>query len=490
MAKFKFAEYNLLPSLENSGIVGSAGESNIWFALLNLSEYPEDEFPDAGQIADYIFSEIELPEIQIFLLLIERKQNEPWTGDTDSVYFQQMCEIKIQNTNQHQQNTALKMRGCVWKDRLSAETLQKIITQNPHTPLESVALNRQCVIVNTAQPLRLEVLNIPKPWGHEGWYTGVEKRGVVRVTDNYGKTELPYALTLFKKQLLADYSATLILLKTLNPVAENVVGDLYYELHEEKWEVYVVTEIDKTAWPSGTGIIKAGLHPDKIDEYQKSHGKKWSEALLKNFKQAIAEYKKVRRQIDESTEGISTELSAQELSLREKAAEFVGDCQVKVGDIVSFPVFQMHSLRHGIKVIEFQTPHYERLIVMFAQKVLTQKHWDTADALSKMLPEVYQPPELERLHKSAGLLVERFVDFPQFTADRISLHTEQIWDDQLGEQYQLLINVSGQATVFPENGQSVLLNPEEALFLPVGMGSYRLKSTGDSPLICLKAMPK
>jgi hypothetical protein len=34
------------------------------------------------------------------------------------------------------------------------------------------------------------------------------------------------------------------------------------------------------------------------------------------------------------------------------------------------------------------------------------------------------------------------------------------------------------------------LNHEEALFLPVGMGSYRLKSTGDSPLICLKAMPK
>lgn len=490
MTATDFAQYNLLSSLQNSGLLDSTGESKTWFGLLNLSDYPADEFPDAGQIADYIFAELELPEIQIFLLLIERKQKEPWTENTASVHFQQLCEIKIQKTNHYQQNTELIKRGCVWKDRLSTQNLQEILTQNPDAPLESVARNRQCVIVNTAQPLRLEVLNILKPWGHEGWYTGVEKRGVVKATDGYGKTELPYALTLFKKQLLADYSTALILLKTLNPVAEDVVGDLYYEMHEEKWEVYVVTEIDKGAWPSGTGIIKAGLHPDKIAEYQQNHAEKWPEVLLKDFKQAIAEYENVRRQIDEPTTDISTELSAQELSLRKKATEFVGDCSVKVGDIVSFPVFQLHSLQHGIKVIEFQTPHYERLIVMFSQKVLTQKHWDTADALSKMHPEVYHQPELEKLYQSAGILVERFVDFPQFTADRISLDTGQTWDDQLGRQYHLLISISGQAAVFPENGQAVILNPEEALFLPVGMGSYRLISTADTPLIYLKAMPK
>jgi hypothetical protein len=490
MTATDFTEYKQLPRLEYSGLVDSVAEAKTWFSLLNLSDYPADEFPDAGQITDYIFAEIELPEIELFLLLIERKINEPWTGNTDSGYFQQLCEIRIQNTNHNQQNAELIKRGCVWKDILSPQILQEIITKNPAAPLESVARNRQCVIVSTAQPLRLEVLNIPKPWGHEGWYTGVEKRGVVKVTDKYGKTELPYALTLFKKQLLADYSTALILLKMLNPVAEVVVGDLYYEMHEEKWEVYVVTEIDKTAWPSGTGIIKAGLHPDKITEYQKIHGEKWSDFLLKNFKQAIAEYEKLRRQIDESTESISTELTAQELSLREKAAAFVGDCSVKVGDIVSFPVFQLHSLQHGIKVIEFQTPHYERLIVMFSQKVLTQKHWDTADALSKILPEIYELPELERLHKSAGILAERFVDFPQFTADRISLDTNHVWHDQLDGQYHLLITISGQATVFPENGQSVIMNPEEALFLAVGMGSYRLMNTGDTPLIYLKAMPK
>ncbi|HIB46403.1 MAG TPA: hypothetical protein EYO46_09400 [Candidatus Lambdaproteobacteria bacterium] len=490
MTAAKITEYNLLSCLEISHLLDSVAESRIWFTQLNLHNFTKNELPDAGQIADYLFSAIELPELKLFLLLIEKKRKEPWTGNTESVGFQELIEIKILNTNEKKQNTSFKMRGCVWKNKLDPETIQEIIIQNPDAPLVSVAKNRHAVIVNPEQPLRLEVLKIPKPWGHEGWYTGVEKRGVVKVTDECGKTELPYALNLLKKQLLAEYAETLILLKSLNPVAEVVVGDLYYEMHEEKWEVYVVTEIDKNAWPSGTGIIKAGLHPDKISEYQAKHGKKWSEYLLKDFKEAIAEYEKIRRQIDDYKEIISQELSDQEHALRERAAAFVGDFSVKVGDIVSFPVFQMHSLRHGIKVIEFQTPHYERLILMNAQKVLTQNHWDTEDALNKMIPQVYEAPQLERLHKSAGLLVERFVDFPQFTADRISLDAKAIWAEQLDGQYRLLITISGQATVFPENGNPVILNHEEALFLPVGMGSYRLKSTGNIPLICLKAMPK
>ena len=63
-----FAQYNLLSSLQNFGLLDSAGELKNWFGLLNLRDYPADEFPDAGQIADYIFAQLELPEIQIFLL--------------------------------------------------------------------------------------------------------------------------------------------------------------------------------------------------------------------------------------------------------------------------------------------------------------------------------------------------------------------------------------------------------------------------------------
>ena len=112
-------------------------------------------------------------------------------------------------------------------------------------------------------------------------------------------------LNIFKKQVLANHPESLILLKTLNPVSKDVIGDLYYEMHEKKWEVYVVTEIDQTAWPLGTAFIKAGLHPEKIKNYQEIHGSKWVEVLLKNFREAIGEYEKIRRQIDDSTERYS-----------------------------------------------------------------------------------------------------------------------------------------------------------------------------------------
>ena len=65
-----------------------------------------------------------------------------------------------------------------------------------------------------------------------------------------------------------------------------------------------------------------------------------------------------------------------------------------------------------------------------------------------------------------------------------------LFRSQLDGKYHLLITIAGQATVIPEMGQPVILNHEDALFLPVRMGNYSLKSTGDIPLICLKAVPK
>ena len=75
-----------------------------------------------------------------------------------------MPEIKAQKTNYNEQYTEIIKRGCVWKNMLPFDNVLGIITQNTDNPLESVAKNRHCVIVNTAQPLNLEVLNIQKPW--------------------------------------------------------------------------------------------------------------------------------------------------------------------------------------------------------------------------------------------------------------------------------------------------------------------------------------
>ncbi|MBC8259865.1 MAG: hypothetical protein H8E38_12670 [SAR324 cluster bacterium] len=485
-----FNAVDLLSYVSNSQQLTTSGESKVWFAQLNIKDLTADHIPDGGQLAEYLVSKLELPEVHFFLLLIERTRSEEWHESPSLIVFQELIEVKIRKTENCTYNYSGRKRGSVWKNIIALQQLRKIFKQNPDTPFEAAAKFQQAAIINADHPLQLEVLNIQKPWGYEGWYTGVEKRGVVKVTTESGKTELPYALSLFKKDQLAAYPEELILLKTLNPVADDVVGDLYYEMHEKKWEVYVVTEIDRIAWPSGTGIIKAGLNPQKIGEYQDTHGEQWQEQLLNDFRLAIQQYENIRRQIDDSTTETTTELSQKELYLRESAADFVGDLTVNVGDIVSFPAFQMHSLRHGIKVVEFQTPHYERLILMFGQKVLTQDSWDTEEALNKMQTCIYQAPELECLQQATGMLVERFVDFPDFTADRISLAPNKSWKDNLKDKYQLLIIISSQACIIPENGKPIFLEPEQALFLPAGMKSYSLENTGDSPLICLKSMPK
>jgi hypothetical protein len=484
------SNHDLISCVKSSQMLDFLPESKVWFTHLNLHKYQGKKIPDNDIIAEQLISYYDLADIQHFLLLIDHHQIEQWTEENEPVSFQVLIEIELCNRKNELQNNLLEMRGCVWKNVIDPETILEIFKNNPNSLLDAVALNRQAVIVDSKQPLRLEVLKIPKPWGYEGWYTGVEKRGVVKVTDDFGKTELPCALTLFKKQMLAGHSESLILLKTLNPVAEEAVGDLYFELHEKKWEVYVVTEIDNTAWPSGTGIIKAGLCPEKIEKYQQNHGNEWTTKLLHDFKSAVGEYEVIRRQIDDSQDQITKEMLAQELELRENASDFVGDLPVKVGDIISFPVLQIHSLRHGIKVIEFQTPHYERLILMFAQKVLTQNHWDTEEAINKMQADVYHPPKLECIQKSTGLAVERFNEFPQFAFDRICLEPNNSFKDQLDGKYHLLIVISGQAEVSPLKGKPIVLNAEESLFMPVAMGSYRLESTGESQLICLKAAPK
>ena len=139
---------------------------------------------------------------------------------------------------------------------------------------------------------------------------------------------------------------------------------------------------------------------------------------------------------------------------------------------------------------EFQTPHYERLILMFAQKVITQNHWDTDNAINKMETEVYHPPKLDCIHNSKYLIVERFTDFPQFNFDRICLESKNSYEIQLDGKYQPLIIISGIAEVVSNTGKSIKLKKEESLFIPVSMGCYKIESIGQNHLICLNASPK
>ena len=443
----------------------------------------------------------QLTEGEILFVLRNRSLIADWLPGTPQLEYQELLEI-----------TLTELRGCVWTELQTPAEIQRLLRGNPQ--LETVAMARQAVLQVPHLPLRLEELQIPKPWGYEGWYTGVEQRGVASVVDEQGRTELPYALQLFPESLLGSQRPPLILLKTLNPVAQEVLGDLYLELHAEKWEVYIVTSLDEEAWPDGVGQVRAGLAPDLVESYRQQHGEDWWPAYRQDFAAAIAPYEQLRRQLDtkldeerqrrgyglrealspeqmqELLQTIPADQAQQEVRLRQAAEAFVGSCPVRVGDVVSFPTWQMHSLQHGVRVIEFQTPHYERLIVLFGQKVLTQDHWDTDAALAGMKPEVYQPPQPELIWEENGARCERVVDFPDFEARRWTVPSGQRVPLNSEGEYQLLMGVQGYGQISVQGEISGTVRQEEGWMIPARAKDCWLESRGNEELVCLQALPR
>lgn len=357
-------------------------------------------------------------------------------------------------------------------------------------------------VLSPDQPLPLLSLNIPKPWGQEIWYTGIEQRGVAAVGYEAYQASLPYILSALPERLCAAQQRSLILLKVLDPLPEEVLGDLYFELHQEKREVYVVTHIDKTAWPAGEGGIRFGFNQDKRRSFA-------SEADFRaGFAEAVKRYEVCRREVDvlidamRVNEGyglnepvsatvlsqwlsnIPDQLAQQEKALRADMDAFTETLPLLVGDVVKVPCLTPHSLQHGVRTVEFQTPVYERLILSFAQKVLTQQHWDIESAVELMSlePEQQQPHLL--LYSSEGVKVERIVDFDDFQVQRITLVSGVEYILPETESYGLLMAI--------DDGLSIgggALGPERAVLLPRALSVVKLVNTSPEKITFLLAYP-
>ncbi len=102
--------------------------------------------------------------------------------------------------------------------------------------VEHIAETLGIAVLNFSAPLRLQPVHIPKPWGQEIWYTGIEARGVSLVISETGITPLPWVIALDSQRILGAHEQ-LNLLKILDPLPDEVFGDLYFELHEKKREV-------------------------------------------------------------------------------------------------------------------------------------------------------------------------------------------------------------------------------------------------------------
>jgi|GEM_PF-1035056 len=354
-----------------------------------------------------------------------------------------------------------------------------------------------------SRPLPLSRVEIPKPWGRELWFTGMEKRGVCEVAG----VPLPWLVAAGREEFFGEGISEIVLLKILDPLALAVWGDLYTEIHREKNEVYVCTDVHPDVAKDGAGRLRFGL---SLEAWRASG---CDEGVFKScYLAAVKAYEPVRRAIDAMLDAraahhaqkrglapdvpvdvaqlarwhdeLPEELRAQEAALRANVEAFTQLHAIAPGDVARVPVGVPHALQAGVRVVEFQTATYERAIVSFAQKVLTQAHWDTEEALALLDVEAsLRSPFVSRgsAAQSAApepATSERIVDFPAFEVERIT----EAHDLTLGNEksYELLFLVSGTF----RTGDFEALAPEASLLLR----NARMSITGKGVL--LRARPR
>ena len=279
------------------------------------------------------------------------------------------------------------------------------------------------------KPLLLDPVTVKKPWGEEIWFSGIEERGV----SSSNGIPINFLFEVFGEFL--GCSKPPILLKILAPSPEPNLGDLYFELHEKKTEVYVVTDINPESWPNGIGKIRLGFNHKEIQR----HGS--SMRFIENYLSSVERYQQCRNYIDSKldemkislglsqdeiiesklyqtlTGALDRSLVDEEKMLREEMYRFTKLHEIKVGDAVKVNPYIPHSLQHGVRVVEFQTPHYERYILSFGQKVITQDHWDTKAALMKAK---VSETEIER-PKKINAFQDMIANFEEFNVVRVIL---------------------------------------------------------------------
>lgn len=368
--------------------------------------------------------------------------------------------------------------------------------------IEKFIYSNKLPILKIDSPLALKTIDIEKPWGREIWYTGIEKRGFSSVTDGVNDAPLPWVLSVAPSRLAASKEKQINLLKILDPLPDPAFGDLYFELHKEKQEVYVVVDINKNSWPQESGGVRYGFDEATINTFSSKRD------FYDAYKRAVERYYKIRRTIDDrldnlrTKEGISlneplpssniskwmtlipNDLLMQEKELRTHMDSFTATLPVKVGDIIKIPLLTPHGLLHGVRVVEFQNPAYERLILSFNQKTLTQNHWDTEEALNIMTELVEPFPQLKVTKKDSDHIVEEVAAFKDYKVLRLTLTSKSSCKLSASKDYKLLLVIEGSISC---NGTMAF--KECGLFLPAGQKNIDIKNINNNQSIVLLASP-
>lgn len=388
------------------------------------------------------------------------------------------------------------------------------IAHLPATPraFADFAMAQAAPWLDLAQPLMLKPVFVEKPWGREVWYTGIEARGQSLIEAQGHSIPLPWLLSLFPSRLTGQASSgELVLLKVLDPLPDAVYGDLYFEMHDQKREAYLVTAVDPVAWPDGQGAIRLGFDQHKRRQYPSD------QAFREAWLEAVDHYQTLRRQIDGQLdewrlaegfglhqpvpvarlkhwqEQLPAAWREEELRLRHQMDSFSGLYPLRVGDVVRIPCRMPHALQHGVRTVEFQTPVYERKILSFAQKVLTQNDWDTrsvVDRVSLEAPEDLCLPVVVQGETSSAL--EEVAAFDDFVVQRLQVRAGGSYHLEANRHYLLLLLIKGEVGI-QAAGWSRQLEPSteglhSACLIPPL--AHRLQLTaGQQDLLLLVARP-
>jgi hypothetical protein len=436
----------------------------------------------------------------------------PHPNDIDAALDQATARVDIPRTFSFHFDLHETWIGPDRRTRLTAvflidrESVQGFVTDRPlDSPepehFDATANRCRAAIFRLEQPLRLAPVAIAKPWGFEHWYSGIEARGVSNVTDGRHTTPLSWVLGAAPRHLCGD--APIALLKVLDPAPNPVLGDLYFELHETKDEFYVVTRVDRRAWPDGHGAIRFGMNAALRASYRDD------KRFRADYAAAVARYEETRRAIDRlldekrSAAGfdldavvpvdlmqrwiddVEVSLVEEERRRRRAMDAFTQMRSLSEGDIVQLPRLLPHALQHGVRVIELQTPTYERRIVSFAQKVLTQSHWDTAAAIDAMRLDSPAPTPPRALIREPDCTVERIVEFDGFAARRITLAPGARLTIARDLRYAICVGVAGETAL----GDATLAS-EDACLVASSATQRTLVNAGTRRCVCVLCGPE
>ncbi|MEE4301090.1 MAG: hypothetical protein V2J24_16735 [Pseudomonadales bacterium] len=357
----------------------------------------------------------------------------------------------------------------------ASEALARSTEQGHGLSLPEIARQLAAPLFRGAAPVPLQPVRVKKAWGEEVWFTGIEARGVVGAGTAAAAVPLPWLLAARPD---AYGGGAPILVKVLAASAET--GDLYFEVHREKDEVYVVIDVHPDAWPDGRARMRYGFNP----QLQAKLGERAFRAAFERTARADA---RALRALADDHGGEHPSPRAAYLSsacgTRARLERFTNLRGLQPGDVVRVPAGLPHGLMRGVRVIEFQTPSYERRVLYANQPLAPEDGLALGDALSDVRMDVPADPRPAVTATAPGVRAACIARTREFHVHRFELRAGATTPLPRA-RYGVLVGASGSPVC-----AGTLLAPEQAALLS-GEALLQPLQAGKEDAVVLLAIPK